>query len=154
MSLSHQEASISLSSLFIRRQIEWKPHSQKTNHVWSHGPQPCLTQWNYEPCHAGPPKTDGSWWRVLTKRGSLEKGMANHFSILALRTPWTLWKAKNIGHWKMGSPGLWVPNMLLEKNGEITPKRMKRWSQSKNNAQFWIWLVMEVKSDAIKNNIA
>ena len=30
---------------------------------------------------------DGSWWRVLTKRGPLEKGMANHFSILALRTP-------------------------------------------------------------------
>ena len=28
-----------------------------------------------------------SWWRVLTKRGPLEKGMANHFSILAVRTP-------------------------------------------------------------------
>ena len=30
---------------------------------------------------------DGSWWRVLTKRGSLEKGMAKHFRILAIRTP-------------------------------------------------------------------
>ena len=30
---------------------------------------------------------DGSWWRVLTKCGPLEKGMANHFSILALRIP-------------------------------------------------------------------
>ena len=39
----------------------------------------------YEPCHEGPPKTDGSWWRILTKRGPLEKGMANNFSILALR---------------------------------------------------------------------
>ena len=28
---------------------------------------------------------DGSWWRGLTKHGPLEKGMANHFSILALR---------------------------------------------------------------------
>ena len=28
----------------------------------------------------------------LTKRGPLEKGMANHFSILALITPWTVWK--------------------------------------------------------------
>ena len=27
---------------------------------------------------------DGSWWRVLTKRDPLEKGMANHSSILAL----------------------------------------------------------------------
>ena len=26
--------------------------------------------------------------------------------------------------------------------------------QSKNNTQLWMWLVMEVKSDAIKNNIA
>ena len=55
-------------------------------------PQHCLTQWNYEPCRVGTPKTDRSWWRVLTKRGLLEKGMANHFSILALRTPWTVAK--------------------------------------------------------------
>ena len=31
---------------------------------------------------------------------------------------------------------------------------MKRQSQSKNNTQLWMWLVMEVKSDAVKNNIA
>ena len=43
----------------------------------------------------------GSWWRVLTKRGPLGKGMANHFSILDLRTSWTAWKGKRIGHWKM-----------------------------------------------------
>ena len=30
---------------------------------------------------------DRSWWRVLTKRGPLKKGMASLFSILALRTP-------------------------------------------------------------------
>ena len=44
--------------------------------------------------------------------------------------------------------------MLLEKSGEITPERMKRWSQSENNTQLWMGLVMEVKSDAAKNNIA
>ena len=32
--------------------------------------------------------------------------------------------------------------------------RMKRWSQSKNNTQLWMWLVMEARSDAVKNNIA
>ena len=37
---------------------------------------------------------------------------------------------------------------------EITPERMKRWSQSENNAQLWMWLVMEVKTDAVKSNIA
>ena len=40
--------------------------------------------------------------------------------------------------------------MLLEKGREITPERMKKWSQRKNNTQ----LVMEVKPDAVKNNIA
>ena len=30
------------------------------------------------------------WWRVLTKCGPLEKEMGNHFSILALRTPWVV----------------------------------------------------------------
>ena len=42
--------------------------------------------------------------------------------------------------------------MLLEKTGEITPERMKTQSQSKNNTQLWMWLVMEVKSNAVKNN--
>ena len=32
--------------------------------------------------------------------------------------------------------------------------RMKRWSQSKNNTQLWMWLLMEVKSDAVKINTA
>ena len=39
---------------------------------------------------------DRSWWRVLTKHGPLEKGMANHFSFLALRTPWIVWRSKKI----------------------------------------------------------
>ena len=51
----------------------------------------------------GPPKTGGSRWRGLTECGPLEKGMANHFSILALRTPWTVWKGKMIGYWKRNS---------------------------------------------------
>ena len=42
---------------------------------------------------------------------------------------------------------------LPEKSGEITRERTKRRSQTENNAQVWMWLVMEVKSDA-KNSIA
>ena len=33
-----------------------------------------------------------TWWRILKKHGTLEMGMANHFSILALRTPLTVQK--------------------------------------------------------------
>ena len=43
--------------------------------------------------------------------------------------------------------------MLLEVSGEITPERMKGWSQSKNNTQPWMGLVIEARSDAVKSNI-
>ena len=42
--------------------------------------------------------------------------------------------------------------MLLGKNGEIAPERMKRLGQSENDAQLWMCVVMKVKS--IKNNTA
>ena len=100
------EASTSLSSSSIRGQTEWKPQKQKISQNWSAGSQPCVTQWNYEPLHTGPHKMDRSWWRVLTKRGPLKKAIANNFSILASRTPWTVWKGKKIWHWKM-SPSGW-----------------------------------------------
>ena len=35
------------------------------------------------PC--GATQAGGSWWRGLTECGPLEKGTANHFSILALK---------------------------------------------------------------------
>ena len=51
------------------------------------------------PCRAT--KIDRSWWRVLTRCGTLEKGIANHFSILksslvaqtvkCLPTMWETW---------------------------------------------------------------
>ena len=66
----------------------------------------------------------------------------------------SIWKDKMIGYWKRNSPGQQVPNMLLEISGEITPERMKGWSQSKNNTQLWMWLVIEARPDAIKSNIA
>ena len=47
-----------------------------------------------------------------------------------------------------------VPHVLLEKSGEITPERMKGWSQSKRNTQLWMGLVLEAKFYDIKSNIA
>ena len=49
----------------------------------------------------------------------------------------------------MNSLGGWVPNMLLEISGEIPLERMKGWSQSKNNTQLWMGLVIEVSFYAI-----
>ena len=45
-------------------------------------------------------------------------------------------------------------NMLLEVSGQTTSERMKGWSQSKNNTQLWMGLVIEARSDAVKSNIA
>ena len=36
--------------------------------------------------------------------------------------------------------------MLLEISGEITPETMKGWSQSKNNTQLWMGLVIEART--------
>ena len=47
-----------------------------------------------------------------------------------------------------------VPNMLLEISGEITPERMKGWSQSKNNTQLWMGLVIEERFNALERYIA
>ena len=57
----------------------------------------------------------------------------------------------------MNSPGQKVPNMLLEISGEVTPERMKGWSQSKKkkqNTPLWMGLVIEARFDAVKSNIA
>ena len=43
--------------------------------------------------------------------------------------------------------------MLREKSGEIAPEGMKSLSQSENTTQLWLYLVVKVKSDAVKNNI-
>ena len=49
----------------------------------------------------------------------------------------------------MNSPGRQhISNMLMEIRGEIAPERMKGWSQSKNNTQLWLGLVIEARSDA------
>ena len=82
--------------LVLHRADRMKTTITENQSNWSHRPQPCLTQWNYKPCFVEPPKMDGSWWRVLTKCGPLAKRMANHFSILALRTPWQYEKAKRL----------------------------------------------------------
>ena len=63
-----------------------KPYSQKTSQS-NHTRTTALSNSMKLAMPLGQPKTGGSWWRDLTECGPLEKGMANHFSILALRTP-------------------------------------------------------------------
>ena len=93
VSLSHQEASISFLSFSIRRQTEIHNHRKLSNLIiWTTALCNSM-KLRAMPCRA---TQDGSWYRVLTKCGPLENAMATHFSILALRTPWTVWKSKKI----------------------------------------------------------
>ena len=62
-----------------------KPYSQKTSQSNHTRTTALSNSMNSHAC--GQPKPGGSWWRDLTECGPLEKGMANHFSIVALRTP-------------------------------------------------------------------
>ena len=55
------------------------------------------------------------------------------------------------------SPGWKVPNRLLGKSRrelQIAPERMKQLGQSRNDARFWMCLVMKVKPNAAKNSMA
>ena len=111
-----------------------------------HGKGACITQWSYETYHTGEPKTNGTQGRVLTKYGPLEEGMADHYSILAMRIPWTVQTAKKIWHWKISHPRLEGAQMLLGKSGRqllIAPERMKQLGQSRNDAQLWVCLVVK-----------
>ena len=122
-----------------------------------HGEGTCITQQGYDPHHAGPLKMDQSYWRVLTYCGLPVKEVTTHTSILASRTPWSIGKGKKILHWKTSSPGWKVSNMLLAKSGGqllIVTERMKWLGQSRKNTQLWICLVLKVKSDPVKNNMA
>ena len=88
------------------------------------------------------------------KTWSTGEGNGKHFSILSLRTPWIAWKGKKITTLKDELPRLVGAQYATGEDGEITPEKMKRWSQSKNNIQLWMSLVTEVKSNTVKSNIA
>ena len=56
---------------------------------------------------------------------------------------------------RKGAPlGQQVSKKLLGKSRQMAPEKMKRLGQSGNDAQLWMCLVVKVKYDAIKCNIA
>ena len=82
----------------------------------------------------------------------MEKRMAN-LQYFCFKNITNSMKGKKIGHWQMSHPAQYMFNMVLGKSGEITPERMKRLAQSRNDAQLWMCLVVKLTSDVVKNNI-
>ena len=146
----------SLLSSPIRGETEWKPLSQKTNHTVLMD-QTCLTQWNYETYPVGPPKSDGSCWRVLTKRGPLEKGIANFTLPLQhsyLENPMNSIKRQKDMTLKVELPRSVGTQYATGEEQINISERMKRLSQRRNNTQLWMRLMTEARLDAVKSNIA
>ena len=68
----------------------------------------------------------------------LEKAMANHFSILALRTPWTVWKSTKIWHWKMTPPQVYeCENWTVKKDEHRRIDTFKLWLWKRLSRVSW-----------------
>ena len=90
---------------------------------------------------------------VLTKRGPLEK----EWQTISLFLPWEPYEQYKKAKWhdtedelprSVGAP------YATGEEWRNNYRKNERWNQSKNNTQLWMWRVMEVKSDAVKSNIA
>ena len=71
-----------------------------------------------------------------------------------IETNRTVWKGRKIWYWKTNPPSQQASKMLLEKSRQIAPEGMKRLSQSRNDALWWMCLAVKVKSNAVRNNTA
>ena len=100
--LSHQEASISLLSFSIRKTENHSYRKLTSLITWTTAFSNSMKLWAM-PCRATQDR------RVMVesseKMWPTGEGNGKPLCILALRTPWTVWKGKKIGHWKMNSPG-------------------------------------------------
>ena len=89
--------------------------------------------------HAHGATQDG---RVMVERsdrmGSTGEGNGKPLEYSCLENPMNSMKRQNGRILKEKLPRLVGAHMLLEISGEITPERMKGWSQSKKNTQLWM----------------
>ena len=85
---------------------------------------------------------------------STGEGNGKPLQYSCLENPMNSMKRQNDRMLKEELPRLVRAHMLLEISGEITPERMKGWSQSKNNTPLWISLVTAARFDAVKSNTA
>ena len=88
------------------------------------------------PCGA----TQDRW--VMVERSdrmwSTGEGNGKPLQYSSLENPLNSMKRQNDRILKEELPRSVGTHMLLEISGEITPERMKGWSQSKNNTQLWM----------------
>ena len=69
---------------------------------------------------------------------STGEGSGKPLQCSCLEKPMNSMKRQNDRILKDELPGRYMPKILLKVSGEITPEKMKGWSQSKNNTQLWM----------------
>ena len=120
-----------------QRADKMKPYSQKTSHS-NHTRTTALSN-SIKLSHARGATQDG---QVTVERSdrmwSTGEGNGKPLQYSSLENPMNSMKRKNDRILKEELPRSVGPNMLLEISGEITPERMKGWSQSKKNTQLWM----------------
>ena len=153
VSLSYQEASLSVLSFCIRGQTDWNPQPQETNQSdhMNHSLCDSMKLWAM-PCRA---TQDG--WGMLEysdKMWSTGEGNDKPLQYSCLENSMNSMKRQKYRTLKDKLPRLVGAQYATGDQWRKTPERMKRQSQSKNNTQVCMWLVMEARSDAVKSNIA
>ena len=81
---------------------------------------------------------------------STGEGNGKSFQYSCLENPMNSMKRQNDRILKEKLPRSVGAQYATADQWKITPERMKRCSQSKNNTQLWIWLVIEARSDVVR----
>ena len=114
-----------------------KPYSQKTSQS-NHTRTTALSN-SMKPSHAHG-ATQGGW--VIVERSdrmwSIEEGNGTPLQYSCLENAMNVMKRQNNGTLNEELPRSVGAQYAAGDNGEITPERMKGWSQSKNNTQLWM----------------
>ena len=88
------------------------------------------------------------------KMWSTGEGTGKPLQYYCLQNPMNSMKRQKDRTLKDELPRLTGTPFATGENWRNNSRKDKRQSQSENNIQLWMWLVMEVKFNAIKNNIA
>ena len=130
-----------------------KPYTQKTSQ--SNHTRTTVLSNSMKLSHAHGATQDG---RVIVERfdrmWSTGEGNGKPLQYSYFENPMNSMKRQKDRTLKDELPGLVGTEYATRNQWRNNSERMKRQSQSKNYTQLWMGLVMEVKSDAVKSNIA
>ena len=95
---------------------------------------------------------DGSWWRVLTKHVPLEKGNGKPLQYSCLENPMNSMKRQKDRTLKDELPRSVSAQYATRDQWRNNSRKTEETEPKQTTTQLWMWLVIEVKSSAVKSN--